>query len=105
MEAEECSASAVRPCSRRGRLSLIHRTHKHKWSEQRGNRDVYAPDDIRHTPDPIADATLTSMDEEYDRVVRDFVQECRMDISAGYVWVPPTPPLQAPTLEGFEEYP
>ncbi|QTI43609.1 hypothetical protein [Streptomyces nojiriensis] len=84
---------------------FINRTHKHRWSEQRGNRDVYAPDDIRHAPDPIANATLTSMDEEHDRVVRDFVLECKMDISAGYVWFPPTPPMPAPTLEGFEEYP
>ncbi|MFD6912110.1 hypothetical protein ACFWB2_07275 [Streptomyces virginiae] len=84
---------------------FINRTHKHRWSEQRGNRDVYAPDDIRHAPDPIANATLTSMDEEYDRVVRDFVLECKMDISAGYVWIPPTPPIPAPMLEGFEEYP
>ncbi|MFE9221880.1 hypothetical protein ACFYN3_36880 [Streptomyces lavendulae] len=83
----------------------INRTHKHKWSEQRGNKDVYAPDDIRHSPDPILGATLTMMDEEYDRVVRDFVHECRMSIGGGYVWVPPTPPLPVPTLEGFEEYP
>ncbi|MFJ3174751.1 hypothetical protein ACIPJK_28705 [Streptomyces roseus] len=84
---------------------FINRTHKHKWSERRSNKDVYAPDDIRHSPDPIAEATLTSMDEEYERVVRDFVQECKMDIAAGYVWVPPMPPVPAPTLEGFEEYP
>lgn len=83
----------------------INRTHKHKWSEQRGNKDVYAPDDIRHSPDPVLDATLAVMDEEYDRVVYDFVHECRMSIGGGYLWVPPTPPTPAPTFEGFEEYP
>lgn len=45
----------------------INRTHKHRWSRARGDKDVYAPDDIRHNPDPILGATLASMDEEYDR--------------------------------------
>ena len=85
---------------------FINRTHKHKWSMARQNKDVYAPDDIRHNPDPMPNATLMSMDEEYDRVVHDFVLECKMTVGAGYVWVPPpSPPVTQPTFDGLEDYP
>lgn len=83
----------------------INRTHKHRWSVARGDKDVYAPDDIRHSPDPVADATLASMDEEYDRVVRDFITECKMTLGEGYGWVPPTITQMQPMLDGLEEYP
>ncbi|MEU8711645.1 hypothetical protein [Streptomyces sp. NPDC048663] len=83
----------------------LNRTHKHKWSRARGNRDVYAPDDIRHTPEPIFGATLESMDEEYDRVVRDFITECKMTVGGSYAWVPPTIPVTQPTFDGLEDYP
>ncbi|WP_432063422.1 hypothetical protein [Streptomyces sp. S1] len=91
---------------RAGGEEFINRTHKHKWSVARKNADVYAPDDIRHNPDPIPNATLLIMDEEYDRVVRDFVLECKMIVGAGYVWVPPpSPPVTQPTFDGLEDYP
>lgn len=91
---------------RAGGEQYINRTHKHKWSRNRGNAEVYPPSDIRHSPDPIIGATLRSMDEEYDRVVRDFVSECKMSIGGGYVWVPPpAPSLSQPTFEGLEDYP
>ncbi|AYL36582.1 hypothetical protein [Streptomyces fungicidicus] len=83
----------------------LNRTHKHKWSKARGNKDVYAPNDIRHNPDPILGATLESMDEEYDRVVRDFIAECKMTIGGAYAWVPPAVPLTQPTFDGLEDYP
>lgn len=86
--------------------TFINRTHKHKWSKASGNSEVYAPDDIRHTPDPIVGATLASMDEEYDRVVRDFITECKMVVGGGYVWVPPPEVASSqPTFEGLEDYP
>lgn len=85
--------------------AYINRTHKHKWSKVRQNRDVYAPDDIRHDPDPILNATLGTMDEEYDRVVRDFVAECRMTVGGGYVWVPPQLPETQEAFDGMEDYP
>jgi hypothetical protein len=83
----------------------LNRTHKHRWSRARGNKDVYAPNDIRHAPDPILGATVASMDEEYDRVVRDFIAECKMTVGGGYVWVPPTLPDTQPAFDGLEEYP
>ena len=84
----------------------INRTHKHRWSRQGGDADVYAPDDIRHSPEPIIGATLANMDEEYDRVVRDFIAECKMSVGGGYVWVPPPDlSLTQPTFEGLEDYP
>ena len=84
---------------------FINRTHKHKWSEARGNSEVYSPDDIRHTPGPLLHATLASMDEEYERVVRDFVAECRMMLGSGYAWTqPPAAAVQDP-FDGLEEYP
>jgi hypothetical protein len=83
----------------------LNRTHKHKWSVATGNGEVYAPDDIRHAPDPIANATLASMDEEYDRVVRDFIAECKMTIGGNYAWVPPTLPATQATFDGLEDYP
>lgn len=84
---------------------FIFRTHKHKWSVEKKNKEVYAPNDIRHDPEPIVDATLASMDEEYDRVVRDFIVECRMTVGGGYVWVRPQQPLEQPALDGMEDYP
>lgn len=83
----------------------IFRTHKHKWSVDKGNKEVYAPDDIRHNPDPIPEATLDNMDEEYDRVVRDFIAECRMTMGGGYVWVRPPQPAAQQTFDGLEDYP
>jgi hypothetical protein len=85
---------------------FINRTHKHKWSQQRKNKDVYAPDDIRHAPDPIFSASLASMDEEYDRVVRDFIAEAKMAVGVGYVWMPPAlMRVVQPTFDGLEDYP
>lgn len=83
----------------------INRTHKHRWSKARGYKDVYCPDDIRHDPEPIIEATVAGMDEEYDRVVRDFIAECKMTVGGGYVWVPPTLPVTQLALEGWEDYP
>lgn len=83
----------------------LQRTHKHKWSTATGNNEVYEPDDIRHTPGPILGATAASMDEEYDRVLRDFITECKMTVGGGYVWVPPTLPDVQPTFDGLEDYP
>lgn len=91
---------------RAGGEDYINRTHKHRWSVARGDKDVYAPDDIRHNPDPVFDATFETMDEEYDRVVRDFIAECRMSVGDAYVWVPPPSfPRTQPTFEGMEDYP
>ncbi|WP_327183580.1 hypothetical protein [Streptomyces sp. NBC_01334] len=81
------------------------RTHKHRWSEARGNKDVYAPTDIRHDPAVPADASLAVLDAEYRRVLLDFMGECNIAIGTGYSWSsPPAPPDVLP-LEELEEYP
>lgn len=91
---------------RKGGEDYLNRTHKHRWSQRRKNEDVYAPNDIRHSPEPIFNATLATMDEEYDRVVRDFIAEAKMAVGSGYVWEPPTllRPIQ-PLIDGLEDYP
>ncbi|MFJ9343457.1 hypothetical protein ACIRP0_29820 [Streptomyces sp. NPDC101733] len=81
------------------------RTHKHRWSEARANKDVYAPTDIRHEVAVPEDTSLEAMDQEYRRVLLDFMGECNITIGSGYNWViPPAPPQTLP-LEGLEEYP
>ncbi|MFR9726693.1 hypothetical protein ACL02R_25525 [Streptomyces sp. MS19] len=84
---------------------FIYRTHKHKWSQAWGDKEVYAPDDIRHDPKPVMNATLAGMDEKYDRVVRVFVAECRMIVGGGDVWVPPQLPATQEAFDGMEDYP
>ncbi|MFF8317796.1 hypothetical protein ACF06V_11575 [Streptomyces bobili] len=81
------------------------RTHKHRWSEARGNKDVYAPTDIRHDPAVPVDASLAVLDTEYRRVLLDFMGECNIAIGTGYTWSSPPAPPDALPLEELEEYP
>ncbi|MCK8680212.1 hypothetical protein [Streptomyces lichenis] len=83
----------------------ICRTHKHRWSEARADKDVYAPTDIRHDPDVPQDVSLTAMEVEYRQVVLDFMSECNIEVGTGYAWS--SPPVLPETLpvEGWEEYP
>ncbi|MEU1364642.1 hypothetical protein ABZ454_00670 [Streptomyces sp. NPDC005803] len=83
----------------------ICRTHKHRWSEARNNKDVYEPTDIRHDPAVPSDASLEVLDEEYRRVLTDFMGECNISLGAGYNWTSPPAPPQTLPLEGLEEYP
>ncbi|MEU1161848.1 hypothetical protein ABZ372_14315 [Streptomyces sp. NPDC005921] len=89
---------------RMGEDYLCH-THKHRWSEARGNKDVYAPTDIRHDPAVPADASLAVLDAEYRRVLLDFMGECNIAIGTGYTWSSPPAPPDALPLEELEEYP
>ncbi|GAB2936076.1 hypothetical protein [Streptomyces rhizosphaericola] len=83
----------------------ICRTHKHRWSEARDNKDVYEPTDIRHDPAVPSPASLEVLDEEYRRVLTDFMGECNISLGAGYNWTSPPAPPQTLPLEGLEEYP
>lgn len=90
---------------RTGGEEWINRTHKHRWSVARGDRDVYTPDDIRH--DPAIPDTLAMKDlaDEYRQVFEDFAAECLIDLAAGYFWNHPPYPELDPPFPSYERYP
>lgn len=90
---------------RSGGEQWINQTHKHRWSEENENRDVYTPIDIRHHLGiPVVNG-MKDLADEYQRVFEDFAGECRIALATGYIWKHPPYPEPDQPFPSYERYP
>lgn len=90
---------------RRGGRVWLNRTHKHRWSEAEGDRDVYTPVDIRHEPAVPVSAGMKDLADEYRQVFEDFTKECLIRLVEGYMWQHPPYPEPDQPIPTLERYP
>lgn len=83
----------------------LNKTHKHKWTAERGDRFVYTPDDIRHDLSVPNINSMKDLSHEYKQVFEDFTIECNISLGDGYSWVDPPYPEVQETFPGLERYP